>query len=37
MNLMLAGSITCFVQEIAELKTLDLAHVLVRPYVGPVF
>ncbi|MDE3305249.1 nucleoside 2-deoxyribosyltransferase [Lacticaseibacillus paracasei] len=37
MNLMLAGSITCFVQEIAELKTLDLAHVLVRPYVGLVF
>ena len=37
MNLMLAGSITCFVTDIAELKTLDLDHVLVRPYVGPVF
>ena len=37
MNLMLAGSITCFVTDIAELKTLDLDHVLVRPYAGPVF
>ena len=37
MNLMLAGSITCFVTDIAELKTLDLDHVLVRPYVGPAF
>ncbi len=34
MNLMLAGSITCFVTDIAELKTLDFSQVLVRPYVG---
>lgn len=37
MNLMLAGSITCFVNDLAELKSIDLDHVLVRPYVGPVF